>query len=342
VDGFSGPWRTEKHDFEDSSFMIAIRSLQQAQQDLQKQGKSRKIKLFFSERDPAAFAKLAAAVSPYNDPVRGFEIATYAGEFEEAISVIEKYIGRSFPLIFIDPTGWTGFDFKKIGCLFQRPKVEVLVNFMYAFVSRFVNDDRPEIIASLDGILGGPGWRNRLDQTMPSGPAVEKLFRETLKAAGNFRYVVSTRIDKATENRPHFFLVYGTKAEAGLKAFRETELKGLMVHERNRANAKQAKRAERSKMNDLFATAQSDGQEEALEGVVAEQKRLAREKLLRLLKARSSITFSEVVAALLEAHVIRETNVKEICVELANSKIIRNSWGPKRRRPSDDDVISMV
>ena len=79
-----------------------------------------------------------------------------------------------------------------------------------------------EIIASLDPILGGPGWQNRLDPDMKPGLAVEKLLRDTLKAAGKFAYVVSTKIDKSTQNRPHFFLAYATKDRAGLRAFRES------------------------------------------------------------------------------------------------------------------------
>jgi hypothetical protein len=44
----------------------------------------------------------------------------------------------------------------------------------------------------LDQILGGPGWKDRLDPQLDPGPAAldpgaaaEKLFREILKAAGN-------------------------------------------------------------------------------------------------------------------------------------------------------------
>lgn len=75
----------------------------------------------------------------------------------------------------------------------------MLINFMYGHISRFLTHPDPKIIASLDPILGGRGWQNRLDPAMPKGPAVEKLFRETLSNAGRFRYVVSTRVDKSTQ-----------------------------------------------------------------------------------------------------------------------------------------------
>ena len=69
---------------------------------------------------------------------------------------------------------------------------------MYDHINRFVNHPDEKIITSLDPILGGPGWQFRLDPTLKRGPAVEKLFRETLKAAGKFGYVASMQIDKST------------------------------------------------------------------------------------------------------------------------------------------------
>ena len=240
VDGFSGPWETKTEDFSDSSFMIAISVLRDAQrQVLARTGKLRKIRCFFSETVPTAFAQLEAAVAPHHHPTEGFEIKTYCGKFESAVSEIQLFVGNSFPLFFIDPTGWGGYPFDQIKPLFARPKCEVLINFMYEFVNRFVHSNDETIVASLDPILGGPGWRDRLDPSLKRGAAVEKLFRETLRMAGNFNFVVSTNIDKATAERTHFFIAYGTKSIDGLKAFREAEYAGLREHLKNRVNAKE-------------------------------------------------------------------------------------------------------
>lgn len=57
VDGFSGPWETKTENFSDSSFMIAISVLLDAQkQHRERTGEARKIRCFFSEADPKAFA----------------------------------------------------------------------------------------------------------------------------------------------------------------------------------------------------------------------------------------------------------------------------------------------
>jgi three-Cys-motif partner protein len=343
VDGFSGPWETQTENFADSSFMIAIDVLRDAQQKILAQtGTRRKIRCFLSENNPTAFAKLTAAVAPFNKPDEDFEIKTFGGDFEDAVSEINAFIGRSFPLIFIDPTGWTGYAFGKIRPLFDRPKCEVVINFMYDFVNRAASMSDAKTIASLDPILGGPNWEQRLDPNLPRGRAIEKLFRDTLRGAGDFEFVVSTKIDRSTVDRPHFFIAYGTKSDDGLKTFRETEYAALRVHARGRADAKARKREEKTGIGDLFANMEADVQELSIDEIVDEHKALAAEDLLVLLKEFGPMKFSRVWALLLEPYMLRVTNVKDICVTLANAGKLKNSWGGGNRKPRDEDLIQLT
>lgn len=338
IDGFSGPWETQAEDFSDSSFMIAISVLKDAQEKIAKQrGVRPKVRCFFSEKDRAAFAKLEAAVAPHR--TADFEIETFCGEFEAAVPKIQAFVGRSFPLIFIDPTGWTGFGFDKIKALFAN-RSEILINYMYDFINRAASMSDPTIIASLNPILGGPGWEHRLDKSMHRGLAVEKLFRETLKAAGNFSFAISTKIDRSTKDRPHFFLAYATKSEKGLEAFRETEYAALRSHARDRSAAKERKRAEETGLQDMFAGVDADAQELSVDDLVEEQKKQAASALLTLLKS-GPMRFSVVWVALLQAHMLRITNVKDICVDLAKQGLIKNSWGGGNRKPRDEHLIEL-
>ena len=215
--------------------------------------------LFFSENDPDRFQDLEKVVKPFHRPTEEFEIKTYFGKFEDAVSEIQTFIGSSFPLIFIDPTGWTGYPFDKIKPLFARPKCEVLINFMYAFVRRFVHSEDEDTITSLNPILGGAGWRNRLDPSLDRGHATEKLFRETLKAIGDFEFVISTKIDKATTEQPHFFIAYGTKSLEGVKAFRQTEYNSLRVHEEESRECQGAHTRGTNKNAGLIRWSSADG-----------------------------------------------------------------------------------
>lgn len=343
VDGFSGPWKSERSDFSDTSFMIAINVLKDAQRRVQDQtGVRRTIKCFFAESNATSYRQLADAVAPHNQLSSGFQVRTFHGEFEDAVSDIRMFAGSSFPLIFIDPTGWTGFAFTKISPLFDPPKCEVIINFMYSFVTRFLTHPDAKIIASLDPILGGPGWKSRLDPQLSSGPAVEKLFRETLKIAGKFAHVVSTKIDKSAEDRPHFFLAYGTKDRAGLKAFRETEYEALREHARNRSAAKSRRKENRTGSLDLFSAHDADVQKASIDVDVAEQKRLARLHLVQVLGDRGPLPFPRVVDLLLQIFMLRETNVKDICVDLSREGKIAKTWGAGSRKPMDNSIIGAV
>jgi len=343
VDGFSGPWQSKTEDFSDTSFMIAIDVLKDAQQKIALLSPHRrKVKCFFSEKDAGAFRQMSSAVSAFNRPDEGFEVKTYHGEFVDAVKEIREFIGQSFPLIFIDPTGWTEYPFTKIAPLFMPAKCEVLINFMYDHINRFLTHPDENIIGSLDPILGGPGWKNRLDPTMRLGPAVEKLFRDTLKAVGKFTYVVSTKIDKSIQNRPHFFLAYGTKDRAGLKAFREIEYSALRVHARARSAAKTRHREAKTGTLELFGEFEATHREASIDTIVAEQKQLGKEHLLGILSDVSSMPFERAVDALLQAFMLRETDVKDICVDLAQEHKIKRSWGSLPRKPKDGMQITLI
>ncbi|MEJ2434379.1 MAG: hypothetical protein P8Y53_14915, partial [Pseudolabrys sp.] len=73
----------------------------------------------------------------------------------------------SILLVFIDPTGWTGYPLDKIRPLFGRTKCELLINFMYDFINRFAASEDPDIVESLAPILGGVDWQERLDVALP-------------------------------------------------------------------------------------------------------------------------------------------------------------------------------
>jgi three-Cys-motif partner protein len=342
VDGFSGPWESNTENFSDSSFMIAISVLLDAQKQVMlRNGKRRRIRCFFSERSADAFEQLSKAVAPFHRPSEGFEIKTYYGEFENSVDEAQTFIGNSFPIIFIDPTGWAGYPFDKIKLLFTNRKCEVLINFMYDFINRFANSEDDDIIISLNPILGGPGWRNRLDPKLHRGVAVEKLFRETLQTVGNFKFVVSTKIDKSTVERPHFFITYGTKSADGLIAFRDIEYSALREHEKNRAGAKERKREDQTRTVDMFASHHVDLQEASIDQIVDRQKLLAVDDLMQALQLHPSLDFVQIVARLLQAYMLRETNIKDVCVDLAKLGKIENTWGTGNRKPRNGDIIKL-
>ena len=338
VDGFSGPWESNTADFSDTSFMIGIRVLKEVQKHFGDQGQIKTIKCFFVEKDPASYTQLAPAVMAHHDPANSFHVKTFDGLFEDAIPEIMDFIGRSFALTFIDPTGWTGYPYDKIQPVLRHMPGEVLINMMYDFINRFSGDVRPEIEKSFEPILGGPGWKARLDPSLPTGQAAVKLFRETLKEVGKFKFVTETCIQKIAADRPHYFLAYGTRNETGLKTFRQVEWDALRQHEMAREAVRLESAAERSGQVPLFTAGDLPN---TFEDIVKDQKRQAKAKLVEFLKERSTpIVFSALCSAVLERFMLRETNVKDICVELANEGVIKATWkAENKRKPADHHLI---
>ena len=211
---------------------------------------------------------------------------------------------------------------------------------MYDHVNRFVSSEDAATVMSFDAILGGSGWRDRLDTTLPRGQAVERLFRATLREAGQFRFVVSTKIDKPTFDRPHFFIAYGTKSRKGLKAFLEVEFSALKQHEQDRQSAKDRQRETKTSQTSLFSMLEMQPQGSSTEELVSEQVGLAKSRLIQIL-ADGSQSFSQIVPRLLQPFMLRETNVKDLCVILAKEGIIENTWSPTNRKPVDMSLIKI-
>lgn len=340
VDGFSGPWESQMSDHSDTSFMIALRVLKDAQQRVNDATDRRsEVRCFFAEAKPASHSQLREAVMQHHDPARKFFVETHCGQFEDAIDPIMRLVGDSFALTFIDPTGWTGYEFPKIGRLLKHPKGEVLVNYMQSFIDRFTNWDDPKNAETFDGILG-PRWQSRLDKTRPRSDAALALFTEQFRAAGSFRYVVSTPIEN-DEGQVSFRIAYGTRSDRGLETYREAEYDALRNQDQRKTEARRTKEAADGFI-DMFADAEDIL---PIERTVSEACVTAREILLDAVRQSGPRLFGDLWPAMLSGATIRKTNAKDICVRLAAEGVIRATWrdrGPRVRKPDDTDVIALI
>jgi len=152
---------------------------------------------------------------------------------------------------------------------------------------------------------------------------------------------VSTKIDRPTADRPHFFIAYGTKSRDGLKTSRETEYNALKLNARDRADAKERKREGQSGSPDLFSGFEADVQVTTIDQIVGEQKALASQETVRILHEFGAMSFSNIWELLLRAYMLRVTNVKDVCVDLAKIGAIENTWGGGNRKPRDQDIIKL-
>jgi three-Cys-motif partner protein len=343
VDGFSGPWQSRKSDYTDTSFMIALGVLKDVQKRIHEtKGELKEIKCFFVEDNAKAYKELQTAVQPFHSPETRFLVATVNGKFEDSVDDILRFIGGAFSLTFVDPTGWTGYPLEKIAPLLRRPG-EVLVNFMFDHVNRFIEHPDPQVIETFNAILGGPGWRERLDASIPAGQAAEKLFLDQLKLAGNFSYAISTRIEKATANRPHFSITYGTRSKHGLTTFRDIEYSALSKHEQNKQEVRAKEREAKTGQASLFDAAALP-HASSLAHIVSAHYSYATQFIKEHLQFHEDpTTFGKLCTLVLPKFILRETNLKDICVQLADEGIIDASWeADKKKKPHDHHLIRLT
>src|SRR6202022_3423514 len=97
------------------------------------------------------------------------------GTFEENIGCILDQVASKFAFFFVDPTGWPGFARDSLPPIFQRAKGEVIVNFIYHFINRFLTFQSASNEESLDRCFGTPDWRLIRD-TPDREPALVNLY----------------------------------------------------------------------------------------------------------------------------------------------------------------------
>ena len=336
VDCFSGPWKSTDEKFEDTSFMIALQELRKVREGLGAHGRYPRIRCLFIEKDLMAFRELERATQG----LPRVEVQAIHGEFEQVIPEILRFIGQSFALIFIDPTGMTGFGLDQIRSLLQHRPGEVIVNFMFDFINRFPTHPNPQITARYNQLFGGPGWEDAIRQSPHRERTIIELYCERLRAAGNFPHVTYTRIVKPSAERTYFYLVYGTRHVRGLQKFREVEHKFVDEQERVRLTAKQQARIERTHQNELFAATDEPLIEPSFAEERQNQKNLAQARLWALFNITPRVEYDDVLKSLLELPLVWESDIKEMVTSLhAQGEIQIEGLKPRERTPKSGHIL---
>jgi three-Cys-motif partner protein len=241
IDCFSGPWNVRGENNEDSSFGIAISELRKAREKLAERQIPLKLRCFFLEQNQTAYLKLERFAEQIDD----IEVETRNKRLEDAVTDILAFHKRakpSFPFVFIDPTGWTGFPLNVIRPLLQLKPGEVLINFMTWHARRFIESEQER--ANFDALFGDSNWRREIaglsgDQR---DDAMVQLYSERIRKAGQYTFAAYTPVLHRADDTTHFHLIYATRSEKGLEVFKDAEWQAVALMEQKRAEAQQAKR----------------------------------------------------------------------------------------------------
>ncbi len=252
VDGFSGPWNAKSEDYEDTSFAIAIKQLREARDRLAIDGIDIELRAFFIEENKESFAQL----EQYKSRIDDIEIKIHNGVFEDSIGKICEFVRtskhKSFPFIFIDPKGWTGFALDVVRPLLVLNPCEVLINFMTQHIIRFIEHEESQ--ASFERLFGSKDFAEDLKHLRQDDRADAAVFkyRDAVSSAGQFRYPGIAGILNPIKDRSHFHLIYLSRHPKGLDVFKDAEKKSMVDMETARAKLEQSTREAKSKQREFF------------------------------------------------------------------------------------------
>jgi len=256
VDCFSGPWNARSEGFEDSSFGIALHELRKARHTHEQLGRKLRLRCFFLEKDPAAYARLESFAKGIGDA----QIETRNATLEESVTNIVNFVseaGRgSFPFVFIDPTGWSGFEMETIAPLLKLDPGEVLINFMTGHIRRFIESPQELTQDSFKRLFGSQSFREKIQglAQQEREDAVVREYTINAKTVGSFKFGCSAIVLHPEINRTHFNLIYLTRNPKGVEVFKEAEKKAMEVQEAARAEAHQRQRQARTGQLELLCS----------------------------------------------------------------------------------------
>ena len=229
VDGFVGPWGTSDENFEDASFGIAVRVLNNAVDGLwETHGKSVRGLCVFVEKKPDAFAQLEAfANSRTTDRVRAVAMQ---GRFVQNIAAIEGQISlvgnNPFKFVFLDQKGWAATPMNSLRPFLRNRSCEVLFNLMTSFLTRFVEAEGRE--ASYDALFGRPGVLEKI-RALPKGTgereeAAVREYCKSLRDVCGFQYISQAVIVDPNKEKVRYYLIFATNSPRGVEVFKGAEI----------------------------------------------------------------------------------------------------------------------
>lgn len=175
------------------------------------------------ERELKRFRKETPRIHPRNVIVN-----TYKEEFTKVAERTAQFIQtiqHSVPMfVFIDPFGSSGIPMSTIHKLLSLEKCEVLINFMYDGINRFISDSRPAISRHFAELFGTDEYTLHYlvnQNTNERKIFLRDLYMESLQRVGGCKFADSFEIWDNTQGRTKYFLIFGTHNIRGLEEMKK-------------------------------------------------------------------------------------------------------------------------
>jgi three-Cys-motif partner protein len=217
IDGFAGPGQYSLG--EDGSPIVVLKAARDHTYPIKGE-----LVCIFVEEDPERYKHLKNLLDGLSStlPTR-IKWEVVHGRFDEqlttTLNVIEtqkKTLAPAF--VFIDPFGFSHTPFKIVSKVLGKSQCEVLVNFMYEEVNRFISLE--EHAENFDKLFGTPEWRSvrTLSGASQRRKAIHDIYLKQLKTCA--AYVHSFEMLNQG-NSTDYFLFFATNNLKGLEKMKE-------------------------------------------------------------------------------------------------------------------------
>jgi hypothetical protein len=257
---------------------------------------------------------------------------------KEIVAFVERGGADTFPFVFIDPTGWTGFAMDTIAPLLRLDPGEVLVNLMTKDVRRFIESPEQSTQASFKRLFGRDGVRELVAgrQGLERDDIVVGEYVHSVRAVGGFDHVCVAIVLNPERDRTHFHLIYATRHRRGVEVFKDAEKKAMAAQEAARAAVQSRRRQQTTGMASLFDDAamhDSAYYDELRRHYCDRSQRLVRHAL----EQRGRVPYEALWDVAMSQPLTWESDLKAWLKEWgADGRISHEGWKPNQRVPQLD------
>lgn len=213
IDGFAGPGKYTGG--EDGSPIVVLKAARDHSFPI-----GSKLHCVFVEDDVKRFTHLRSELSDLKQSLPAHL------SYEVVQGTADDYLSNAFAdgkqvdptFVFIDPFGFSQTPFTTIEMILKHPKCEVLINFMYEEVNRFLNlDSHAE---SYDDLFGSSQWRRIPLDANPKERKhmIEAIYKRQLSRVARFVHSFEM-LNKS--NTTDYFLFFATNGLKGLEKMKE-------------------------------------------------------------------------------------------------------------------------
>ncbi len=179
--------------------------------------RSTKTGVYYCEKDKGTYDNFINIKNELNN----IKINTYNDSFENIIAKpdVSKYYNKYPTLFLVDPFGYN-FDINELSVMMKGFGNEVIVNFMFDFITRFISKN--ELKDSLNRFFGSNEWENAINLTGRERETfLVNIFKNKIKEVTGAKFVFPYRLCYPDKDQTYYYLIHATNHIDGITLMKD-------------------------------------------------------------------------------------------------------------------------